>query len=546
MPRRRGGVVARVRSYIGGAIQALGASIGGRSGARHPGASSFKGAVHNRFTEDWILAGIRSADAEVKGDLRGLRKRAREKARNWWATRNFIGVLSDNLIGENGIQLESQPFGPDGEVDEALAQRIEDAWLRWGHRQVCTVDGRMSWHNVQELMVETEAGDGEAVLRILPGFDNDFGFALQALDPDQLDEEWNRPRGDNANEIRMGVEVNRWGRPVRYWMFDAHPFDFQAVHRRERKPIDARNLIHRYQIRRPGQTRGVSWFAPVLMSAQMLDGLQEGELIASRIAASKSGVFEVDPEAVADPELPSGVDDFTWDMEPGAFDMLPAGVKPHFFDPTHPNDAFGDFNKIILRSIAAGLRTSYASLSGDLTDVSFSSIRQGALNERDVYRRLQRHTWEHVHQRIFEGWIRWAVAMGMIDGVGPQNLHEATRHTWRPRGWSWVDPLKDLQAAELAIRLGIDSRTRVAASLGRSFGDVVRELAREEKLAKKHGVDLTITGGGGELPDPDTGLQDPDAIARLLESVGDDVLEAALAHLNGGRSRIAHLLGTGR
>ena len=500
-----------------------------RSARTHPKGTAFRGAVQNRLTEDWILASIRSADAEVRGDLRTLRKRAREMARNTAHCSRFIDLIADNVIGPHGIRLQSRPLGFDGELDEGAAQKIEEAWARWGDPKVCSADGRLSWHGIQELVVQTEAMDGEGILRMLPGFRNDFGFAVQLLDADQLDEELNRPAGKGTNEIRMGVEIDQWGRPVAYWMWDAHPFDLQGSFRRQRVRVPAEQIVHRYQIRRAGQTRGVSWFAPILMDAQMLSALQEAELIASRIAASKSGVFEYeDASMVPDPDLPHGTTDFTWDMEPGVFDTLPPGLKANFFDPTHPNGAFEGFNKIILHTIAAGLKTSYHSLTGDLREVNFSSIRQGSLQERDIYRRLQRRTWTHVHQPVFRWWLKWALTMGAID-LPLRDRARLERHEWQGRGWPWIDPLKDIKAAELALELGLDSRTRLAAEQGRDFADVLDKLAREQELARRKGV--AIGSSNSE-----------DVLVTALLAADEDTLVGASGQLNGHGSRIAALL----
>lgn len=503
---------------------------------RSPRSTAYRGALNNRLTEDWILASIRSADAEIRGDLRTLRKRAREKARNTPHCARYADLLADNIIGAHGIRLQSRPRLLDGEVDQDAARKIEDAWAEWTEPNNCSADGKMAWQEIEELFVQTEAQDGESLVQMLPGFDNEFGFAVQFLDADQLDDEHSRPAQGERNEIRMGVEINDWGRPLRYWVYDAHPFDFQGAARRKRIPVPASRMIHKYQIRRPGQTRGVSWFAPILLDAQMLSALQEAELISSRIASSKSGVFEwEDPSMYPDPDLPSGTADFQWDMEPAVFDTLPPGLKAHFFDPQHPNSAFEGFNKLILHTIAAGLKTSYASLTGDLRDVNFSSIRIGALQERDVYQRLQRRTYTHLHRRVFREWLRWALAMGKVD-LPVRDRSRLQRHEWQPRGWDWVDPLKDVMASALAIRLGIDSRTRIAAERGRDFADVAAEIAREENLAEKLGIELSTdasrSGGASSSED----------LAWRLAEADDDELADALSQLNGRREVIAALI----
>ena len=505
-------------------------------------ATSFRGAVHNRLTADWILARIESADAEVKGDLRTVRKRARELARNTPHAHRYTDLLRQNLVGESGQRLQSIPRTLDGVgFDMEASVKIEEAWARWTEKDMCSADGRLSFREIEELTLTSEAIDGESLVRMLPGFRNEFGFALQLIDPDQLDEEFNTsPDSRGTNEIRMGVEVNGWMRPVAYHIYDSHPFDYQGGGRRDRRRITARDILHNYQVMRAGQTRGISWLAPVMLDKEMLAALQEAELIASRIASAKSGVFEIeDAEIVIDPDDPSGgVMDFSWDMEPGVWGTLPPGVKAKFFDPQHPNSAFGEFNKIILRTISVGLMTSYASLTGDYADVNFSSLRAATISERDGYKLIQNSRAANLNTPIFRHWLKWALTTGRID-LPISQIRRYERHTWQARGFQWVDPLKDMKAAEISIALGLDTRTRLAASLGRHYPDIIAELAREEAMADKAGVSVDGLLGALDGPDDD---DDPKRIAELLESADEDMLHAISERLNGSGSRISRAL----
>ena len=63
-------------------------------------------------------------------------------------------------------------------------------------------------------------------------------------------------------------------------------------------------------------------------------------------------------------------------------------------------------------------------------------------------------------------------------------------HAWQFRGWSWVDPLKDIQTAKEGLALKITSRSRIASEMGRDIEDVFDELQQEEKLAAKYGQSL--------------------------------------------------------
>ena len=79
----------------------------------------------------------------------------------------------------------------------------------------CTVDGRLSWIEVQKLVIESCARDGEAFIRIHRNRTFQDSISLEIIEPDRVDEELSK-RIPNGNEIRMGVELNQYKRPVAY------------------------------------------------------------------------------------------------------------------------------------------------------------------------------------------------------------------------------------------------------------------------------------------------------------------------------------------
>lgn len=489
----------------------LAAAAARRSAWRGDGvsaSSSYQGAVSSRLTEDWVLATIKSADQEVRGDIRRLRARARELVRNNDTARRYIGLVEDNVVGHQGIRFQARVSDRDGDQDEEINTRIEEAWERWSKPDQCSVDGRWSWLDVQTQAMRGLPQDGETLIRIVTGFrGNDFGIALHLLDPDQLDETFNRergraPGGQMRNEVRMGVEIDRWGRPVAYHLWNRHPAEHGRPER-TRDRVPASEIIHLYRPDRVNQTRGVTWFAPALFKLKMVAGYEEAELVASRMAAAKGGFFERTADAVTvDPNSDAADERIAIEMEPGLFDYLPIGWSFKEWDPEHPTSAFADFHKAMIRGIANGLNVSYTSLANDLENVNFSSIRAGLLNERDAWRRMQQMLIGHLHWRVHREWLRWALTTGALD-LPSRNQEQWLSARWLPRGWPWVDPVKDLQAAAMALRLGVDSRTRIAAEQGRDFGEVLDDIAQEERLAAEKGVTLTTDLSKGGAADDD-------------------------------------------
>lgn len=477
--------------------------------------SPFAGSRFNRLTTDWIFSHM-SADQEIQGSLFALRGRARELVRNVPYARKYVRHLANNVVGPRGITLQAKiPLRQTGnELNERLNDQVEGRWRTWGKKTTCSVDGRLSWRDVQRLALRTMATDGECFIRRVRGFDNAFGFALQLIDADLLDHTYDVPRGEDSNAIRMGVEIDRWGAPVAYHFWEAHPAEPAG---RIRRRIPADQITHLYDVDRIAATRGVTWFVSVMLQLHMLHLYGEAELVASRIAAAKGGFFvRKNPDAAADFDA-EDQDELTMEAEPGVLEELPPGVEFQGWDPQHPNSDFAEYVKAMLRSIASGLTISYTSIANDLENVNYSSIRAGLLDERDEWRDRQQFTIEHLVDDVYADWVAMAQLTNQLDARADSRTYFLV--DWQPRGWDWVDPLKDAQGAEKEIELGINSRTRVAASKGRHLPDVLDELANEKRLAADKGVDIepkkSGAGNTAQTEDDSDNADDGKSTARL-------------------------------
>jgi len=161
-----------------------------------------------------------------------------------------------------------------------------------------------------------------------------------------------------------------------------------------------------------------------------------------------------------------------------------------------------------LRGAASGLNVAYNTLANDLEGVNFSSIRSGVLEEREQWRQLQQWVIEQFCARVYRRWINLAIAHKKVRL--PQNkLEKYHRVTWQPRGWDWVDPLKDAKANADSIAMGVTTRAEVAAAKGRDLRDIFEQLQREQNMAAEYGLTLTtanksnLTGENADEPGQD-------------------------------------------
>lgn len=454
------------------------------------GRQGYAGAQGGRLFADWN-AMLTSPDQEIRWFVTTLRARARQLVRDNSNAAGFVNELANNVIGPDGILLQAAVTAGDGsKVDRAICKKIEAAWAEWGMPENATADGYESWIDFQRTVIRTIAIDGEVFIRKLKYFDNPFAFSLQIIDADLVDESYSRPASAGQNEIRMGVEVNRFNRPVAYHVWSRHVGDMGP---RERFRISADEIIHRFIRTRANQPRGVTWFAPVLVDLHYLDGYEFAELQAARISAAKMGfILNKGKEAVDSFEF-DPANRKTMEVDPGVIDELLPGQEFAMFDPSHPSNAFKDFTKTILRGIARGLNMAYTTLTGDLEAVNYSSIRAGLLSERDHFRYLQGWLGIHVHRLVYRDWVAMALLSGALQ-LGSRIASKFFAVKWRGRGWKWVDPVNDLTAAALAIALGLDTRSRLAAEHGRDFEENVEEIARELEFADSMGINVSESG----------------------------------------------------
>jgi lambda family phage portal protein len=451
-----------------------------------PRKRGYQGAQVGRLTASWAASNL-SADEEIKRSLRLLRARCRERRRNDDYAKRFIGLVKRNVIGSTGIQLQNKARDMDGTLDKRANDIIEDRFKRWGKKGSCDVTGRLSWIDACNLYVETLAIDGEVLVRLVGNWNrNPDRFAIQFLDSDLLDEDYNAELS-NGHRIRMGVEIDDWGRAAAYHLLSAHPSESYVRGTRRYIRVPASEIIHDFLPERVNQNRGVPWMASPLLRMHMLGGYEDAEITAARIGASKMGFFTRadDGEGYEGEEDSDGA--ITMDAQPGSFEQLPAGVKLESWDPDHPNANFGTFVKSTLRGIASGLDVSYNALANDLEGVNYSSIRAGVQEDREAWKALQAHIIESFCAPVFTAWLNSGLMGGSI-GLPPNKIEKFDAAEWQGRRWDWVDPKKEQDAHSDAVNNRFKSRSQIIRESGRDPDEVWEEIAQEEAKLRSLGI----------------------------------------------------------
>ena len=235
---------------------------------------SYSGANTGRLFADFITSST-SADAEIKDNIRILRDRARELARNDSYIARYLNLMISNVIGKHGIRVSSKARNDDSSLDLSANVLIEKSWKEWGQVGNCTTNGRLSFLDCQKIFIESLCRDGEVLIRKIKMPDSPFGFQLQFLEADHLDENKNDIYKATGNKIKMGVEVDKYDKPVAYHLYKDHPYDRTYAGQNQHIRVPASEIIHAYLPSRAEQTRGVSLVATVMANMKMYSGYLE-------------------------------------------------------------------------------------------------------------------------------------------------------------------------------------------------------------------------------------------------------------------------------
>lgn len=458
----------------------------------------FKSAVVDDLT--FSFAGSSTPiNEQLRHQLRTMRNRSRELGQDNDYAKRYLRLVKSNVVGTDGIQLQPRPRRDDGTIDELDAQEIKRAWRDWGRPFNCTIDRKLSWVDVQNLALESCARDGEILVQMIDRPGDSHGLRLRVIPAEYLDENHN---GDlpNGNRIVMGIEYSDAGEVVGYHVRKNKVRSWINIYPElEHIFIPSIDVIHLHLSEYAEQARGVPWLHSAIRRLHMAGKYEEAELFAAYAGACKMGAYtETDADTITPDEILGDDDgekdlddhDLVENIEPGIMQRLPKGVAVEWFDPTHPTTAFDGFMKFILQGAASGLNVANHSLTGNLSDVNFSSIRSGVMEDRENWRALQAWVVEHMHDRIYERWLFSSILNGKLRVPFRKAETKYQARKWQPRGWPGIDPKKESDSNRQNISAGLDSRTHILAQQGRDIEDVYQEIKQETDRARELGIDI--------------------------------------------------------
>ena len=438
---------------------------------------SYEGGKASRRTDGWLTP-VSDGNASVEASIEWLRRRSHDLVRNNALAAKGTQALVTAMVG-GGIWPQSNTG------DEALDRLVDDTFRRWA--EDCQTDADMDWTGAQVSIARALVESGDALVRRrLRRLSDGFAVPLQiqVLEGESLDHTVTHQTANGY--VVQGVEFNPLDQRIAYWLHRQHPgssLPFGTSLQVSRVP--AESVAHVYDPSRPGQVRGVPWLAPAIIKLRDWDDYTDATLVRLKALACLVATVNDDDEYDADPGInPRAIRDsnnnIVDQIEPGAI-LIGRDITIH-----PPAGAGVDpaTSSQILHEIAAALRMPYELLTGDLSQVNYSSIRYGTLDFKATIRQRQRVMWIPQFLRPAYGWFLDAA---IASGVLPERDYPVV---WRMPEWEEVDAEKAAAAIRAEVRDGTMSWIEAVARKGKDPEALAAEIARSNALLDRHGLVL--------------------------------------------------------
>lgn len=397
-------------------------------------------------------------------------------ANNPWCY-NGVQTWVTALIGPGATPTPQHP-------NRETRRMVQAVFARWGI--VADYDGITDFAGLCAAAALSMVVSGEAFIQILVTGE---GLRLRLIAPEQIDIAHTLELS-SGGRIVAGIEFDAAGQRVAYWV---RPVDPSAIYEGYAPPVrvPAADMVHLFKPLGPGQVRGISWLAPVIIRAGELDQFEDAELVKNKVQAMLMG-FLTDQNGSAAGLPFEGVTAgsiLETGLEPGTIKVLPSGYDIKFSSPAQGQQAV-DYAKLQLRGIAAGLGIPEYLLTGDLTGANYSSLRAGLLEFR---RRVEAIQFQIIVPQllrpIWQRFVTTAVLTGEIDAPDfESNADDWFACEWIMPAQEWIDPEKDARATSEMISAGLTSRRRAVAAQGYSVEELDSEIIADRERERELGL----------------------------------------------------------
>lgn len=465
------------------------------------------------------LKGFIAASGSPREDIDAHNYTLRQRARMLYmaapVATSAIKTNRTNVIG-CGLQLKSRinrvKLGLTPEQAKEWQRKTEEEFELWAaNKRNCDAIGVNNFYTAQQLALASCLLSGDMIVLLKhedPTVLNPYGLRFHMIEADRVSTPTamtagssffaNMTQGEKeGNRIYDGVEVDKNGRIIAYWIRNTYPFQ-QTADKTEWKRVLATgeetglpNVLHVMETERPEQYRGVSYLAQVIEPLLQMRRYTDSELTAAVVESFFTAFIktEADPnenpynEVGGDGTEQVSDDPSEYEMGPGQINIMKPGEDVVFGDPKRPAGGFDGFVVAICKQIGAALEIP-ADLLLKSFNASYSASRAALLEAWKAFKMRREWFADDFCRPLYEVWMAEAVARGRI--IAPGFFSDpAIRAAWLGSEWigptqGQLDPVKEITAEQLACENGFSTREQSTIRLnGGSFEANAEQLVDE-------------------------------------------------------------------
>ncbi len=422
----------------------------------------YEGATKSDRYKNWNLNSNNLINDRVLG-LEILRARSRDLVKNDGYSKHGLESIQANTVGTGitGEIINSKTGKPN--------KKVQGIWNTFIESKNFDAERMLNFNGMQALVMKEIAESGECFFRKFPNkyYNKNIPFEIKLIQSELIDLNKDTTMfitDVDSEVISQGVHFNERGRRLGFYLknkFNNFNLNSKFIPYEEMRQVF--NLIDISQV------HGIPWLAPVMLDIKDLSDYQHAELIRRKIASLYTAfIHDIDGNSPTDNEEdPDG--NQSVEMMPGLTVELPAGRTVTLSKPPTVT-GHESFCASYLKKIACGLGVTYEVLSGDLSQVNFSSGRMGWL---EYYRNIELWRWKTIIPLFCEPIFEWFLqSINMYHGIDTSNL----KINWTPPRREMIDPLKEVQADIMKIRNGFCSLDEIHREYGQNSADVLQKI----------------------------------------------------------------------
>ncbi len=487
------------------------------------------GAARNKNSMRGWLASSKTPQEDIDKNIPVLRQRSRSLFMSAPLAVSAIKTNRTNIVGE-GLRLKStidaEFLGMTPEQAADWQRSAEREFELWARSKFCDSTRVNNFYEIQQVACMSWLMNGDACVlleyerptRALP-----YGLRIHLIESDRVSTPHSTGNNvylyatdpDTKNRIFNGVEVDSNNRVVAYHICSTYP-NSNLYAKKEWKRVKAfgdktgtPNVLMIYETERAEQYRGVPYLAPVIESLKQLTRYSEAEMMAAVIngfftvfVKSEKGTSEMGFTGVMDEEDQITDDDVNYELGPGMVNMLAPGEDIEIADAKRPSSNFDAFTTSLAKYVGAALEIPVEILVKNFSS-SYSASRAALLEAWKAFRMKRSWMAADFCQPVYEIFLAEAIGSGRLKAPGffldPLIRMAYCGAQWNGPAQGMIDPVKEVNAAEKRINIGISTRQRETIEMtGGDFDNNIAQLARENQLMKAAGI---LSSGAEKQPE---------------------------------------------